>query len=98
MSEEIKTEKNEEKCFCKCEFVQRTLAVTVGSFIGVYFALNLFCLTHRPPAMMFPHHRHFAPVQYGAVQGDFNKHHNFRPDFKGHRPEFPKAAPEQSQK
>ncbi len=57
MSEETKNEIKQE-CFCKSELFQRTLAVTIGSFIGVFCAMNLFFALNKPPVMMFHHPYH----------------------------------------
>ena len=70
MNEEVKSESKEKECFCKSELVQRTIAVTIGSFIGVYLALSLFCAMHRPP-MMIHHHKHFLPQQHRIMQNGF---------------------------
>lgn len=50
MSEE-KFEKSEKecKCFCQSKYFKKFLVVVFGSFVGVYFALSLFTLVHRPP-------------------------------------------------
>lgn len=51
---EVKEIKEEEKtCFCKSKFVKKTLVIAIGSFIGVYCALSLFALTHKPPVHQF---------------------------------------------
>ena len=66
MGEEIKKEIQEEirkECFCKSELFQRTLAVTVGSFIGVFCAMNLFFALHKPPMMPHHHYHHHFKQQ-----------------------------------
>ena len=81
MSEEIKKESKEKECFCRSELFQRTLAVAIGSFVGVYCALNLFCALHRPPMMMH-HHHHFMQqkmMPYGMMKpNDFQKFEKFK--------------------
>ena len=95
MNEEVKNENKEQTCFCKSELVQRTIAVTIGSFIGVYLALSLFCATHKPPTMMFHHHEFGKmPMQQRIMHEKFRKPHDFRPDFDASRENFQKNKPE----
>lgn len=52
MSEEQNTQEQKGKCFCKNEAVGYFLATTLGTFIGVYFALflsNTFFKPTMPP-------------------------------------------------
>ncbi len=52
MTEEQNQEKREQqycKCICHNEFFQRTVAVAIGSFVGVFCAISLFTALHKPP-------------------------------------------------
>jgi len=51
MTDEIKNEEKECKCFCKSEGFRRFLTIALGTFVGVYAALSLFTAIHRPPMM-----------------------------------------------
>lgn len=94
MSEEIKAIGKEQTCFCKSELFQRTLAVTIGSFIGVYFALSLFCAMHKPPMMM---HHHWGygqiPMQHRVMHDNFKKHDRFNKDFRENESTIQKSTP-----
>ena len=70
MTEEIKTEEKECKCFCRSEGVKKFVIVALGTFVGVYAALSLFVAAHKPPCqrMRGPHMR--PPIE-------------LRKDFKG---------------
>lgn len=86
---------DDKKCFCKNGFVKKTAVIALGSFIGVYAALGLFALTHKPPVHKFqPAMEHFAPAgchckcHKGHHQGQFKgeKQHqgqHFRGEQKG---------------
>ncbi len=54
MSNEVEQKQAEKKeCLCQNEFVRKVVAVALGTFFGVFFALSLFCALHRPPMMMY---------------------------------------------
>ena len=100
MSDEIKTEEKECKCFCRSEGFRKFLIIALGTFVGVYCALSLFAALHRPP-MMPPMH---GPYGFGGMRGcpqQMMHHHNFvkpgrfdRGDFKQIPPkDFGKKAP-----
>ncbi len=60
MSEEIKYEhdhdhSHEHDCICKSKGFRKFLVVALGSFVGVFCALCLFCALHKPPMMMGPY-------------------------------------------
>lgn len=62
MSEELENTARE-YCICKTKFFKKFLVIALGSFVGVFCALSLFCFTHRPPMhhmMNFP--QMFPPV------------------------------------
>lgn len=60
----------DKKCFCQSEGVRKFCVVALGSFVGVFCAINLFAALNKPPMMppmpmMNPpmyqtmeHHRH----------------------------------------
>jgi len=97
MSDEIKTEEKECKCFCKSKGFRNFVTIALGTFVGVYCALSLFAALHRPP-MMPPNAfgpnfgpRHGCPVK-------MIRHHHFRgdrPDFQ--RPDKMPPAPFETQ-
>ena len=67
MGEEKKYEENHE-CFCKSKGFRNFLTVALGSFVGVYLALCLFTIMHRPP----------CPCMMGGYQMGFGYHNNFK--------------------
>ena len=75
MTEEIKTEEKECKCFCKSEGVKKFVVVALGTFVGVYCALSLFAATHKPPCHMMkgPHMRPAIEHRFhvNGHRGDF---------------------------
>ncbi|MBR1776433.1 hypothetical protein IJ750_05115 [bacterium] len=85
MSDEIKTEEKECKCFCHSKAFKNFLTIALGTFVGVYCALCLFTALHKPPMMppMGPrfghmhgcpchmmHHKHFEKMKR---HGEFHK-------------------------
>ena len=86
-----KYEKNEkhEKCLCQNKYFKKFIVVVFGSFIGVYFALSLFTLVHRPPCHLMCW---YAPIpMYNQMYGG---HHNcpckYFKDKMKHHEEFKK--------
>lgn len=87
MTEEQKLEVKEQcKCGCIChnEFFQRTVAVAIGSFVGVFCAISLFAALHKPPMpcpMKQMHPQMRPPIEYrghynqyrGPHHGEFKK-------------------------
>ena len=87
MSDEIRNEsqevKKECKCLCHSEGFKRFLTVALGTFVGVYSALCLFALVHRPPCPpCFGPNPFVRPPMYQGQQfykqrihdkGDFHK-------------------------
>ncbi len=80
MNEELEN-KEHCNCFCNSRGFKKFLITALGSFVGVFCALSLFCALHRPP-MMGPApfschcpccHMHKHCFEY---QG-FKKHHHF---------------------
>lgn len=45
---------NQCQCFCKSKGFRKFLTIALGSFVGVYCALSLFCALHKPPMPMHP--------------------------------------------
>ena len=77
MSNEVEQKQIPQKeCLCQNEFFRKIVAIAIGSFFGVFFALSLFCALHRPP-MMFPNPMMMSnyPMHYGA-----HRHHHFDHD------------------
>lgn len=74
---EVKDERHE--CFCHSKWFRKFLIISLGTFVGVYFALCLFTAIHKPPMMPHPfacpcgcmmkhsHHHHFDR----SPRGDF---------------------------
>lgn len=74
---EVKDERHE--CFCHSKWFRKFLIISLGTFVGVYFALCLFTAIHKPPMMPRPfacpcgcmmkhsHHHHFDR----GSRGDF---------------------------
>ena len=95
MSDEMKTEEKECKCFCRSEGVKKFVVVALGTFVGVYCALSLFVATHRPPCMHKRCHMH-PPIEFrqdfrGPQPGNFRIQKPMRPEarapFEAARPE-----------
>ena len=91
MSEEIKVT-TENECLCKSKGFRKFLIVSLGSFVGVFCALNLFCALHKPPVPMNPYMFPIHPkMHHGMMKHhdcdckchkNFKKHHeNFKKDF-----------------
>jgi len=69
MTEEIKYEHDHEhECFCKSKGFRKFLTVALGTFVGGFCAISLFCALHKPPMMM-------GPMGYGQY-GMFAPYHN----------------------
>ena len=87
MSEEKITETKETKCPCQLlvsEGFKKFLIVASGTFVGVYLAISLFALAHKPPMPPMAHHHFMPPCQH--VQGHFKHHKDFnRIDKKFHK-------------
>ena len=88
MTEEQQWEQKETcKCGCIChnEFFQRTVAVAIGSFVGVFCAISLFAALHKPP-MPYPvrpmHPQMRPPIEY---RGHMNRYQNNHGEFKKDR-------------
>jgi len=90
MSEEnlVNVEVKENKCFYQSQGFRNFLIVALGNFVGVYFALSLFCAIHKPPMMqmgggfppapyMMKHHGDFDCPCHKKHKGDMKKikHH-----------------------
>ena len=77
MSEELKNE--DKKCFCQSKGFKTFLVVALGSFTGVYAALCLYTLMHRPPflppAMMGYGYGTAAPIAAPCPCRHMHKHH-----------------------
>ena len=87
MTDEIKTEEKECKCFCKSEAFKKFLTIALGTFVGVYGALSLFTATHRPP--MPPCPMGFGAPAPVAAPCPFKHHHrHFVKDNGGFHKEF----------
>lgn len=85
MSDEIKTEEKECKCFCKSEAFKKFLTIALGTFVGVYCALSLFAALHRPPVM--PPGPMFFNGGMNGCPCQMHKHHSGfdragKPDFR----------------
>lgn len=83
--EKILEEKNQCKCGCIChnEFFQRTVAVAIGSFVGVFCAISLFAALHKPPmpCPMGPMHPQMRPpIEYN--RGHIDRYKNHHGEFK----------------
>jgi len=67
-----KEETKECKCFCKSEGVKKFVIVALGTFVGVYCALCLFAIMHRPP---MPCHMKHHPYMHPGIhqRADFNR-------------------------
>ena len=102
MSDEIKTNETKEcNCFCRSEGFRKFLTVALGTFVGVYCALSLFTVLHRPP-MVPPcpmQYRFRGPVSVCPVK-QFQHHHfdkmnkHARGDFqKPQQGDFEKRTP-----
>ena len=78
MSDEIKTEEKETKCFCQNKSFREILKIALGTFIGVFCALSLFAALHKPPMM----HPHPFAMQGGMRKGCPCKmiHYHVKPD------------------
>ena len=86
--EKILEEKNQCKCGCIChnEFFQRTVAVSIGSFVGVFCAISLFAALHKPPmpcpmGPMYPQMR--PPIEHS--KGHLYRYKNNHEEFKKNR-------------
>ncbi len=90
MNEETKTTECQHECFCKKRF-KDILVIAIGSFVGVYCALNLFCALHKPPFPPYPMMMNPHGAMY-AHPGAFKHHHHFgvpgkfKGDFKAQKP------------
>ena len=74
MSEENKII-TEEKCFCKSKFFRNFAAVTLGTFVGGFCALNLFASLNKPPMMPMSPMMH-PPMGYHMMGGHHFKKSN----------------------
>ena len=95
MSDEVKIEEKECKCFCRSEGVKKFVIVALGTFVGVYGALSLFVAMHKPPCMRKGFHMH-PPIGHmqdfrGPVPGTFRVQKPMRPEA---RAPFEAAKPE----
>ncbi len=54
-----------DECVCKSKGFRKFLVIALGSFVGVFCALSLFCALHKPPMMI--------PMPYG--QGGYGMTH-----------------------
>ena len=96
MTEEIKNEEKECKCFCKSEGFRKFVIVALGTFVGAYAALSLFAALHRPPMMPpRPCVGFGGPAPIAAPCPYMHHKHHFDKGFKGDRGEFQKAIREQ---
>ena len=85
MSDEIKVEEKECKCFCHSKAFKKFLTIALGTFVGVYCALSLFAALHKPPMMppspyvmggcpcQMMHHKHHFDKMKHAQRGDFKQ-------------------------
>ena len=91
MSEENKVV-IEEKCFCKSKFFRNFAAITLGTFIGGFCALNLFFALNKPPVMpmMFHPVKYYSHMPYHPGMGDgfIRKHSCDCPCHKKHIKKF----------
>jgi len=104
MTDEIKTEEKECKCFCHSKAFKKFLTIALGTFVGVYCALSLFAALHRPPVMPPA----AGPYGFGGMRGcpcqihhhHFDKMKRFDKDkFKQVPPkDFGRKAPFEAQK
>lgn len=82
-NENYNVEVKEEKCFCQSKWFKKLLLNTLGTFLGVLFALCLFHTLHKPPmpapcpcgcpmmrAMMYHNHKFDKGYMRG---GDFER-------------------------
>ncbi len=60
MSDEIKHADHE--CICKSHGFKKFLTVALGSFVGVYCALCLFCAIHKPIPPIMPPNPYIMPI------------------------------------
>ncbi len=92
-----------EECFCKSKCFKKFLTIALGSFVGMYCALALFCALHRPPMMhpMMPMPYYGAMMPHNAMNCNcpchkmmmkkMMKHHMFdknRPNMEDKKPEI----------
>ncbi len=107
MSEEnqeiIDQEKNEEKkcTLCISEPFRQFLCITFGTFIGVFAAMSLFVLLHKPPKCHMGDFPPPAQINFYHHKGHHINHHKHPPkdfkkdDIKGNhgkmKPDFKKA-------
>ena len=94
MTEEVKNEEIKQECFCK-KRAKDVLVIALGSFVGVYCALSLFCALHKPT---FPNYPMFNPMMNKMMPYGRMHHHKFPPANGKFNPEqfrggFDKAKP-----
>ena len=86
MADENKcTEEKKHGCVIECECLRKFLIVALGTFVGVYLALSLFALVHRPQMPCacskppIPINQIVIPPHHQAVMNPFhNPHKNFK--------------------
>ena len=73
MTEEVKNAEVKQECFCK-KRLNDVIVVALGTFIGVYCALNLFTALHRPniPCPMMGYGMHPGMMMHNQM-GRFQK-------------------------
>lgn len=78
MTEEQRAEERQCDCICMSKWFRRFLAVTCGSFVGVFLALCLFHAINKPPmppmpGMYPPPYHHECRCDHHRHHGDFHK-------------------------
>lgn len=93
MSEENRYEherRHEHDCICKSMGFRKFLVVALGSFVGVFCALCLFCALHKPPMMMPYAMNPMFAAPMGAHNCNCCCHRKMMKKFMKHNPEFKK--------
>lgn len=100
MTEELRHEHehehhHEHECFCHSKGFRKFLIVALGSFVGVFCALSLFCALHKPPMPYGPYGAPmFAPHNCNCAHHKMiNKKDGERKEFK-HKKDFKEFAKE----
>ena len=89
MSEEIKIT-TEKECFCQSKGFRKFLVVSLGSFVGVFCALSLFCALHKPPMPMNPYAFPMHPKMHHGMMKHQDHDCECHKKIKKHSEEFKK--------
>ena len=81
MTDENKIVEVKNECFCKSKWFRKFLAISLGTFVGVFSALSLFAVLHKPPMPPCPFARHLVPHHAIHCKHHCNHHKMHDRDF-----------------